>query len=138
MPSKPTTVGPVLTSNQVLRLLSDHARGVAPEFFDFVGTQPRINFQKLADAGKTHLVKTVHYGSRGLARVEFYDAQRALHLLGKYYRLFDTPRDDEWQNEIVSLIRAGHLRYVEVANEVGESLASQLFEAAGVRPTLDE
>jgi hypothetical protein len=68
-----------MTDEELEMRLIDIARGVGPEYLDRFGF---VNFKKLIDDNKTHLIKSVQRGRDGI-NVTFYDSQRALEMIGK-------------------------------------------------------
>ena len=65
--------------------------------------------------------------------VEFYDSQSALVHLGKYHALFvDRLKIETWRDEIVELLESGLIKPSQVIDELGEDLAVELFESAGI------
>jgi len=78
-------------ADEVLQRLADMARG---DLGDAITSFPLgrrsislVDWQKLVDAGKTHLVKKFKTTKDGV-EIELHDPQRALELLGKHHRLF--------------------------------------------------
>jgi phage terminase small subunit len=68
-----------MTDEELERRLIDIARGVPEKYLDEHGF---VRFQELKDDNKTHLIKSVKRSKVGI-EVNFYDAQRALELIGK-------------------------------------------------------
>ena len=67
--------------------------------------------------------------------VEMYDRLKALELLAKYHDLINksTVRVADWRDEVIQLLREGKVTPDEVAEELGVSLAEELFKSAGIR-----
>ena len=65
--------------------------------------------------------------------IEVYDRKGALELLGKYHALFtEKIQIEDWRSPIIQLIRDGDLTPAQVKSELGESLAQELFDSAGI------
>jgi phage terminase small subunit len=96
-----------LSADECVLRLADQARGSLEDFLEFeeiVFDPPRIdeaghphereivctgiNLAKAKAAGKLHLLKSVTNTGKGGLKVELYDAQHALELLGKAHGLF--------------------------------------------------
>ena len=95
-----------LSADEVLVRLGEQSRASMEDFLEFQEVTydpPRlnddgheiskdvvcvgINLGKAKKAGKLHLLKSVQKGRSGL-KIEMYDAQAALALLGKHHKLF--------------------------------------------------
>lgn len=78
-------------ADEVLDRLAQMARGDlgdAIESFPFGrGSISKVDWDKLVQAGKTHLVKKFKVTKDGV-EIELHDPQRALELLGKHHKLF--------------------------------------------------
>ena len=82
--------GEAMSANEVLWRLGDQARG---KLTDVIRTDVRGGMLDMeALAGNGHLVKSITWNKNGV-RVELYDAQRALELLGRYHGLFKDVSD---------------------------------------------
>jgi len=78
-----------MSADEVLIRLADHARGTMADFLDIdPNGNARINLEKARLAGKLHLVKTFADGPKTGIKIDLYDAQAALSLIGKAYGLF--------------------------------------------------
>ena len=65
--------------------------------------------------------------------IELHDPQAAAVQLGRYYKLFtDKIVVDDWRMDAVLSIRRGELEFVDLAEELGHDLATELFQQAGV------
>jgi phage terminase small subunit len=74
-----------MTADEVLARLSEHARGNIGDLLDPSGMVLDLGAAK--EAGLTRLIKSISWTKSGV-RVEMYDAQAALALLGKAHALF--------------------------------------------------
>lgn len=98
-----------METDETLKRMSDQARLNASQFFRFEPdskgeiAMAGVNWEMVRTHG--HLVKKISYNRRGKVVLEFYDAQRALELIGKAQGLFqDKPVDvtvhvnlEEWR-----------------------------------------
>lgn len=87
-------------ADEVLARLADHARGSLSDFFTehtreieqghatAIVRWLELDLLAAKQAGKLHLVKSYHRTAEGGVRVELYDAQAALQVIGKYHRLW--------------------------------------------------
>lgn len=79
-------------ADEVLRLLSDHARASLADFLTFPenGHSPFVDLAKAQRLGKLHLIKKIdtHDITGKVKTIWLHDAQSALALLGKYHKLF--------------------------------------------------
>ena len=73
-----------MTADEVLLRLAEQARGEQAAYLRDNGT---VDLERLLADGKGHLVKGTKWTQRGDLVVEFYDAQRALELLGRHLGL---------------------------------------------------
>jgi phage terminase small subunit len=73
-----------MSADEVLVRLADHARGSMDDFLDINGD---INLSLARDNGKLHLLKSRSVTKEG-ERIELYDSQAALALIGKHHGLF--------------------------------------------------
>ena len=135
-----------LSAQEVLKRLSDQAQA---DIGDFLNDEHFIDIDltQAKKDGKTHLIKKIKQNTKTTVmpdgteienhflEIELHDPQKALELLGKYYKLF-TQRveidDSEWENTILDLIKHELVSFDEVSREFGQSLAENLFESAGV------
>lgn len=119
-----------MSANEVLARLAEQARGGHDQFVKDNGT---VDFKELKQAGKMHLVKSISDTKWG-KKVEFYNSQTALNLLGKHLALFvDRVKVETWQDEIIELIRQGAINEDDLKQELGDSLARELFITAKLR-----
>lgn len=73
-----------MSADEVLARLTAQARGSMTDFLDDDG---KINLVQAREHGALHLLKSRSVTKEG-ERIELYDAQNALELLGKYHRLW--------------------------------------------------
>lgn len=73
-----------MNADEALTILSDQARNEGSKYYWPDGS---IDLPSLIADGKGHLIKSAKPSKYGLV-VEFYDAQQALALIGKHYKLF--------------------------------------------------
>jgi len=74
----------IMTAEEVLARLTEQARG---DIGSYVDDEGNVDFAKLREDGKAHLVKSISDSKYG-KRIEFYSAQKAMEIMGKYHRLF--------------------------------------------------
>jgi phage terminase small subunit len=89
-----------MAADEVIRRLTEHARGDIGDFLDIGSMSYHINLEKAKELGLTYLIKkvkerTVMTSNKSgeetethTFEIELYDAQSALALLGKYHGLF--------------------------------------------------
>lgn len=127
-----------LQAEEVLSRLSDQARGIPADCFEWWGNDKDgyymgVNLERVRAYGLAHLIKKITYNRAGRAQVEFYDAQSALVHLGKYHSLFlDRVKVEDWRSEAIDLIRRNEITFDALAEEFDRDLATELFKAAGV------
>lgn len=133
-----------MPANEVLVHLTDIARGDIADAFNGVGG---IDPLEAARRGKSHLIKrfkvktitTVDKDGEGTdiheTEIEMYDRLRALELLAKFHDLTNRVKVESWQDEIIRLLQSGRATPEEVREELGTSLAEELFIAAGIPTT---
>jgi phage terminase small subunit len=73
-----------MSADEVLARLTAQARGSMTDFLDDDG---KIDLAQAREHGALHLIKSRSVTKDG-ERIELYDAQNALELLGKYHRLW--------------------------------------------------
>ena len=76
--------GQAMSADECLNRLAEQARG---DIGDLLGKGGIIDLEAAKDAGLTHLIKSISWTKTGL-RVDMYDAQRALELIGKGHGIF--------------------------------------------------
>lgn len=74
-----------MSSEEVLARLAEQARADHSLYLKEDGS---IDLPRLIVEGKAHLIKGIRWDSSGRRIVDFYDAQSALSLIGKYHKLF--------------------------------------------------
>lgn len=132
-----------LSPEEVLARLSEQGRA---DMADVTDEQGMLDFRKAAANGKTALIKSIKQttittedSETHIIEVKMYDAQRALELLGKYHTLFtDKIKIDDWRSQAIDDIKAGRIDYPALAEAFDESLAQELFRAAGVKVVVNE
>lgn len=126
-----------LSANQVLQILSQQALGDIRYVVNKYG-EPDFKL-----AIKNNATQTIKRWKRRKViteqttveeyDIELHDPQAAAVQLGRYYKLFtDRVEVTDWQTEAVMAIRSGEVDYVELVEEFGDDLATQLFQQAGV------
>jgi len=119
----------VMSADEVLLRLGEQAKA---EYANYMTPQGGLDLSRLINAGKGHLIKKIKKTLAGI-EVEFYDAQAALVHLGKYHALFtDRLKVEDWRSEIIELLKSGKIKPEQVEEELGDTLATELFESAGV------
>jgi phage terminase small subunit len=134
-----------MTSDEVLVRLSQIGRADMRDFVDITADgKGFINLTKAAKKGKLHLIKEIEHttDTRKIGEVEYisetmrvklHDAMAALQLIGKHHKLFSEKLViEDWRSQAIADIRAGKLDYQVLAETFDESLAAELFRAAGV------
>ena len=109
-----------MPAEEVLQLLTEHARGDMGEFLDIESMSFRVSLQKAKDLGITHLIKKVKERTVMTSNkdgeetethtfeLELYDAQAALVHLGRYHKLFTDNTDiTSGGNRIVVTLAGG-------------------------------
>jgi len=123
-----------LSADEVLARLSEQARNSIADFIEPVPGRSRafmLNMDEIKARG--HLIKKIKMTING-PEIELYDGQAALNLMGKHFALFtDRIEVHDWRSKIVDALRAGRLEPEQVRNEFGDDLATELFDAAGIR-----
>ena len=98
----------IMSADEVLARLTEQARGDIGNYIDDEGN---VDFQKLKEEGKGHLVKSISDSKYG-KRVEFYSSQAAMQLMAKYHRLFA----DRIENITFDMSRLSNLQLERLAN----------------------
>lgn len=94
--------GRIMSANEVLARLTEHATGSAADFVDVTEKSARLNLVKAQTRGKLHLIKEITEERREILpdeegdplvtevklTVKLYDAQAALRDMGRYHKLF--------------------------------------------------
>lgn len=125
-----------MAATEVLAHLTDIARG---DIADALNSMGGIDPTEAVRRGKSHLVKrfktkTITSDDSEIheTEIEMYDRLKALDMLAKYHDLVNRVRVVDWRDEVVALLKAGDITPQEVEDELGVSLAEELFIAAGV------
>lgn len=82
-----------MSADEALARLTEQARGSIQDFIDIDARtgEARLDFRAAQTAGKLHLIKSYQEPSEKFGgKLELQDQQRALELIGKHLRLFDT------------------------------------------------
>lgn len=128
----------IMTAEEVQARLSEIATvGYAP--YLKYGPKPgeiSVDLEKLLADGKGHLIKGISYVRVGqdtaVQVVEFFDAYKALVDMGRVHGLFtDRLKVDDWQDEVIALLRAGELSPDDV-RATWPTLAAEFFAKAGI------
>lgn len=94
-----------MSADEVLKLLSDHARASLADFLTFPenGRAPFVDLEKAQRLGKLHLVKKIdtHELTGTVKSIQLHDSQSALALLGKHHRLFIDEQKHSGELEII-------------------------------------
>ena len=124
-----------MKAGEVLSRTADIARGSAADYLtiDDYG-HVEIDLPRMKADGKMHLVKKYKVTKQSV-EIELYDAQAALVQLGKHHGLWVDKDTADWRKEIIELLKAERITPEQVRAEVGEELASELFESAGISAT---
>lgn len=117
--------------DEVLARLADIARIDMAEFVTIQHGIPFLDLEKAEHASKLRLLKKFKVTKQGV-EIELYDAQAALETLGKHLGLFNTVKIEDWRTQAIADIRAGKIPYEALADAFDQSLAAELFAAAGV------
>ncbi|MCZ2077888.1 MAG: terminase small subunit [Bryobacterales bacterium] len=130
-------------ADEVLIRLSEIARG---DFADLTDKDGNFDFKTARRRGKSFLIKEQEITEKFIpqdggddilirtTKIKLHDPLSALNLLSKYHGLLsERLKIDDWRSEAIEAIRKGELDYQPVAEELGESLAEELFRSAGVK-----
>lgn len=107
-----------MSADEVLIRLAEQARGIPNEYREQATGQ--INIKQLIEDGLGHLIKKDYHNQQGRV-LEFFDAQRALELLGKHHKLFTEKHD----------ITSGGKRLGEPTQAIYDRAFSTLVNAVG-------
>lgn len=128
----------ILSAEETLVRLVEHATSSMNDFIDIRHGLPFINLEKAAERNKLHLLKKFKNTGKGV-EIELYDAQAALVHMGRYHKLFtDKVEVDDWRSQAIADIRAGRVDYVTLAKAFDDTLATQLFAEAGIPVSVGE
>lgn len=130
-------------ADEVLMRLTAIARG---DFADLLDKDGNFDMKLARQRGMTYLIKEQEFTEKFIpqeghddivirtAKIKLHDAHAALNTLAKYHGLLsERLKIDDWRSEAIEAIRRGELAYQPVAEELGESLAAELFRSAGVK-----
>lgn len=135
-----------MAADEVLARVGDIGRGDLTQYLTVGG---ELDIERLKEDGKGHLIKkyrrtrrTVHRKDGGiieteLLEAELYPADAAHDKLMRYHGLYNDKVVHTWKEEVLELLRLGKVTETEVKQELGDELASELFDAAGIRATSD-
>lgn len=126
-----------MPATEVLARLSEQGRA---DIADITNKDGLLNMRKARALGKTGIIKrikqttiTTDDSETHIIEVELHDPQKAMQLLGKYHKLFiDRVQVDDWRSQAIQDIKDGRLDYATVQTLFDETLAQELFRAAGV------
>lgn len=127
-----------MSPNEVLVRLTDIARGDIADSLNSAGGIDPLEAKRI---GKSHLIKrfktkTVTSEDSDIheAEIEMYDAQAALNTLLKFHGLLvDRVKVEDWRTDIIALLKEGKVTQEQVRDELGNSLAEELFIASEIR-----
>ena len=93
-----------ISANEILGRLADHATGSMVDFFD-IGPRGsvKLNLAKAAKAGKLHLIHSYSKGRGGVVRIEMYDAQAAMVIVGKHHKLFTEKMEHSGKVDLIEM-----------------------------------
>ncbi len=123
-----------MSADEVLARLSAQASASLADFITITGEGDKrtavFDLVKAVESGKAHLIKKISF-MKGRLEVELYDAQAALHLLGKHHRLFtDRIEFHDWRKQAADT----GIDPDQLYNQVLES-ARQLLGEGAPKPT---
>lgn len=126
-----------MDANEVLYHLAQIARGDMDDLLDVNGN---LDLIKARQFGKTNLIKKVKNRVMSTEQTDIsetetegYDRLKALELIGKHLAMWtDKVRLDDWRAQAIQDIKEGKIDYQSLVEAFDESLASQLFAAAGI------
>jgi phage terminase small subunit len=136
----------VMPPEEILARLTAHARGDLGDIYD--ETTGQVSWEKVRARGLTSLVKKIKHTTKRTTlpdgtdieifddEIELHSVQNAMQLLGKQHALFADKLKIEitWQDETVSLIKAGQLDYKTALEtfDHDDELVRRLFAKAEV------
>lgn len=127
-----------MSANEVLHRLTRQGRVSFADFVEVIGGEIVFDFEKAKelqqlDAIKSLKIKPNKDGLPPSIEVELHDSQAALKELGRYHKLFtDKVVVTSWRDDAIQDIRSGDISYEALKETVGNDLAFQLFQEAGV------
>lgn len=123
----------IMSATEVLHRLGQQASLDLSDFFDFAGSVPVFKPEQAKARGVFHLVKRVVYKPKyDSVEVTFHDPQRALDLLGKYHKLFNSVLDINISLELLHELDAA-LQAAGIEPDEYDRMFRLLVEAAYAR-----
>lgn len=124
-----------MQADEVLVRLTRQARGTFADMINLYGGLPMIDWEQAVINGAIDTVKEITF-KEGSVTVKLHDSQTALVHLGKHLGLFkDQVQVETWKDKIIGLLKDGKVTPDDVREELGDDLATQLFNAAGIPAT---
>lgn len=93
-------LGHMMDADEAMTRLSEQGRGDIAAFLNCIGEDGQLDLSKVRESGKTHLIKSISWTRYG-PRLELYDAQKALELIGKAHGTFKESQDHTGTIEII-------------------------------------
>lgn len=132
-----------MTAPEVLARLTAIARG---DITDVTDERGNLDMKAAKEKNATGLIKKVKNKTITgedkdyfETEIEVYDKLDALKTLAKYHKLLtDRVQIDDWRSVAIADIKAGRIAYEVLADAFDDSLAAELFAAAGVRVSVSE
>lgn len=106
-----------MSADEVLLRLAEHARG---DLSEFVGPHGAIDWVKVKEKGR--VLKSISHTAGKQSKIELYDAQSALALIGKHHRLF-VERSENLDLDLSALTTA-QLKRIAAGEDVLHVLAT--------------
>lgn len=132
-----------MAASEVITRLTDIARGDIADTLNPLGGIDPLEAKR---RGKSHLIKRIKSKTTLIAgkgdddgmeihetEIEMHDSLKALDLLAKYYDLTNRIKIDDWRKDIIMLLRAGKVTPEQVTQELGVSIAQELFASIGLQ-----
>jgi phage terminase small subunit len=117
----------IMSPEEALERLTQHATGAHSEY---VNDDGKVDIARMVKDGKAHLIKSIKETKYGKV-YEFYGAQSAIQLMGKYHDLWsDKIKIVGWQDDIVQSLKDGVVSPKDV-REAFPDIAEQLLLRAG-------
>lgn len=133
-----------ISADETLARVSKQATGTMGDFLTFVAGQPVLDLDKARRIGKLDLIKkyreteTTRHTKDGdmfitiRREIELYPADGAQDRLMRYHSLYNDKMVHTWQQEVIELLKSGRVTPDEVLQELGDELATELFEQIGL------
>jgi phage terminase small subunit len=138
----------LMPAREVLMRMSDQGRATMEDFITIdADGKTKIDIAKAAANGKLHHIKDIKRTTRTRKNgavefteeefsIELHDASAARVHLGKYHKLFtERVEINVVQDKIIALLKDGSITPEQAREELGQSLAEELFNAAGISVT---